>query len=121
METQMETLPQLLVANAHKYGHRKIAMREKALGIWQPYTWADYLEQVKSCALGLAALQMQRGEKLAVIGDNRPPLYWMLLAAEALGGIPVPAVSGCHRSRDRIRAGALGSQDRGRPRPGTGR
>ena len=86
----METLPQLLVANAHKYGHRKIAMREKALGIWQPYTWADYLERVKSCALGLAALQMQRGEKLAVIGDNRPPLYWMLLAAEALGGIPVP-------------------------------
>jgi long-chain acyl-CoA synthetase len=90
METQMETLPQLLVANAHKYGHRKIAMREKAFGIWQPYTWADYLEQVKSCALGLAALRMQRGEKLAVIGDNRPPLYWMLLAAEALGGIPVP-------------------------------
>jgi long-chain acyl-CoA synthetase len=90
MEAQMETLPQLLVANAHKYGHRKIAMREKALGIWQPYTWADYLERVKSCALGLAALQMQRGEKLAVIGDNRPPLYWMLLAAEALGGIPVP-------------------------------
>jgi len=86
----METLPQLLVANAHKYGHRKIAMREKAFGIWQPYTWADYLEGVKRCALGLAALQMQRGEKLAVIGENRPPLYWMLLAAEALGGIPVP-------------------------------
>jgi long-chain acyl-CoA synthetase len=90
MEAQMETLPQLLVANAHKYGHRKIAMREKAFGIWQPYTWADYLERVKSCALGLAALQMQRGEKLAVIGENRPPLYWMLLAAEALGGISVP-------------------------------
>ena len=81
MEAQMETLPQLLVAKAHKYGHRKIAMREKALGIWQPYTWADYLDGVKRCALGLAALQMQRGEKLAVIGDNRPPLYWMLLAA----------------------------------------
>ena len=86
----METLPKLLVANAQKYGHRKIAMREKALGIWQPYTWADYLARVKSCALGLAALQMRRGEKLAVIGDNRPPLYWMLLAAESLGGIPVP-------------------------------
>jgi long-chain acyl-CoA synthetase len=90
MEAQMETLPQLLVANAHKYGHRKIAMREKALGIWQPYTWADYLERVQRCALGLAALGLQRDEKLAVIGDNRPSLYWMLLATEALGGIPVP-------------------------------
>jgi long-chain acyl-CoA synthetase len=90
MEAQRETLPKLLVANAHKYGHRKIAMREKALGIWQPYTWTDYLARVKSCALGLAALDLQRGEKLAVIGDNRPPLYWMLLAAESLGVIPVP-------------------------------
>lgn len=90
METSIETLPQLLVAQAHKYGQRKIAMREKALGIWQPYTWADYLERVQRCALGLAALGLQRDEKLAVIGDNRPPLYWMLLATEALGGIPVP-------------------------------
>src|SRR5262245_64261198 len=90
MEAQMETLPKLLVANAHKYGHRKIAMREKALGIWQSYTWTDYLARVTSCALGLAALDLQRGEKLAVIGDNRPPLYWMLLAAESLGVIPVP-------------------------------
>lgn len=90
MDAHADTLPKLLMANARKYGHTKIAMREKTLGIWQPYTWGQYLEQAKTLALGLAALQFQRGDKLALIGDNRPHLYWALLAAEALGGIPVP-------------------------------
>jgi long-chain acyl-CoA synthetase len=90
MDAAVDTLPKLLVANARRYGHAKVAMREKTLGIWQPYTWAQYLERVKALALGLAALRFQRGDKLALIGDNRPQLYWALLAAEALGGIPVP-------------------------------
>jgi long-chain acyl-CoA synthetase len=90
MDAHADTLPKRLMANARKYGHTKIAMREKTLGIWQPYTWGQYLEQVETLALGLAALQFRRGDKLALIGDNRPHLYWALLAAEALGGIPVP-------------------------------
>src|SRR5262245_18095528 len=65
-------------------------MREKMYGIWQAYSWAQYLEQVRDFALGLAQLGFQRHDKLAIIGDNRPRLYWALLAAEALGGIPVP-------------------------------
>jgi len=86
----MDTLPKRLAANAQHYGQRKIAMREKTLGIWQPYTWGQYLDHVKALALGLAALHLQRGDKLALIGDNRPQLYWALLAAETLGAIPVP-------------------------------
>jgi long-chain acyl-CoA synthetase len=85
-----DTLPKLLLASAQRYGHHKIAIREKAYGIWQTYSWAEYLGQVKEFALGLATLGFQRGDKLAIIGDNRPQLYWALVAAEALGGIPVP-------------------------------
>ncbi|MBI3827792.1 MAG: AMP-binding protein [Candidatus Rokubacteria bacterium] len=84
-----DTLPKLLVATAHQYGHRKIAVREKTFGIWQSHTWADYLEQVRTLTLGFAALQVQREDTVALIGDNRPPLYWALLAAESLGAIPV--------------------------------
>jgi long-chain acyl-CoA synthetase len=83
------TLPQLLLRNAQRFGQRKAAMREKDRGIWQAYSWADSQEQVKAFALGLAALGFQRGDKLAIIGDNRPRLYWALTAAQALGGIPV--------------------------------
>jgi long-chain acyl-CoA synthetase len=85
-----DTLPKLLMANAQRYGHRKTAMREKEYGIWQAYSWAQYLEQVKDFALGLARLGFQRDDKLAIIGDNRPQLYWALVAAQALGGMPVP-------------------------------
>jgi len=85
-----DTLPKLLLANAQQYGHGKVAMREKAYGIWQAYSWAEYLAQVRDFALGLAHLGFQRHEKLAVIGDNRPQLYWALVAAEALGGMSVP-------------------------------
>jgi long-chain acyl-CoA synthetase len=80
----------LLLRNAQRFGPRKAAIREKDRGIWQSYSWAEVLEQVKALTLGLAALGFQRGDKLALIGDNRPRLYWALTAAQCLGGVPVP-------------------------------
>jgi long-chain acyl-CoA synthetase len=85
-----DTLPKILLANAQRYGRRKVAIREKEYGIWQAYSWEQYLEQVRDFALGLAQLGFQRGDKLAIIGDNRPQLYWALVAVQALGGVPVP-------------------------------
>ncbi len=84
------TIPQILMDDAKKYGKGKIAIREKDLGIWQSYSWADYYENTKKFALGLASLGFQRGDRLSVIGDNRPQLYWAQMAALCLGGIPVP-------------------------------
>ncbi len=66
------------------------AIREKNHGIWQTFTWAQYWEEVRDFALGLAAHGFRRGDKLAVIGDNRPRLYWAQLAAQCLGGTAVP-------------------------------
>jgi long-chain acyl-CoA synthetase len=85
-----DTLPQILLANVRRFGQRKPAIREKEYGIWQPYGWPQYQEQVRRFALGLAHMGFRRGDKLAIIGDNRPQLYWALVAAQALGGIPVP-------------------------------
>ncbi len=83
------TLPLLLRANAGQLGSH-VAMREKEYGIWQAYSWLAYLDNVRDFALGLAGLGFRRGDKLAVIGDNRPQLYWAMLAAQALGGVAVP-------------------------------
>lgn len=66
------------------------AMREKKLGIWQTYTWADTFAAVKSLAFGLAAAGFEAGDRLCVIGANRPRLYWMQIAAQVLGGAAVP-------------------------------
>ena len=83
------TLPSLLLRNAAERGDRP-AMREKDRGIWQTYSWRRVRDEVRDLALGLAALGFRRGDKLSVIGDNRPRLYWAQLAAQALGGASVP-------------------------------
>jgi len=87
--TVSSTLPQLLRRNAETMSRRP-AMREKDLGIWQPYSWQRYWEEVRAFALGLAAHGFKRGDKLSVIGENRPRLYFAQLAAQSLGGIAVP-------------------------------
>ena len=83
------TLPRYLLQNAQRHAGRP-AIREKDRGIWQTYTWRDYHAHVRDIALGLASLGFARGDKLSVIGDNRPRLYWAQVAAMCLGGVSVP-------------------------------
>jgi len=90
MVESAETFPQILLNNAKKFPPTKIAIREKDYGIWQSYSWQDYLDQARDFALGLASLGFKRGDKMAIIGDNRPQLYWGLAACQCLGGVPVP-------------------------------
>jgi long-chain acyl-CoA synthetase len=89
MSAAGDTLPRLLQHHARERGDRT-AIREKDRGIWQSFTWRQYQAHVRDFALGLAALGFARGEKLSVIGDNRPRLYWAQLAAQSLGGVAVP-------------------------------
>jgi long-chain acyl-CoA synthetase len=83
------TLPRLLRRNARQWAGRP-AIREKTRGIWQTWSWAEYYREVCEFAAGLAANGFGRGDKLAVIGDNRPRLYWAQIAAQCLGGVAVP-------------------------------
>ncbi len=84
-----DTFPKLLLRNAAVRGERT-AYREKEYGIWQPYSWTDVAENVRALACGFAALGAKRGDKIALIGDNRPHMYWVFPAAQAIGCVPVP-------------------------------
>jgi len=84
-----ETFPRCLLDQAQRNGE-KPAIREKYLGIWQTWTWREVSEEVRALACGLNAMGLKRGDKLALIGDNRPKLYWSMSAAQCLGAIPVP-------------------------------
>ena len=84
-----DTFPKLLLRNAKIYGSRS-AIREKDLGIWQSWTWAEVLEGVRSLSIGMQKLGLKRGDHVAIVGDNRPRLYWTFVAAQALGAVPVP-------------------------------
>src|SRR4249920_3053264 len=84
-----DTFPKLLLEHARALGDRP-AIREKDLGIWQSWTWADMRREVEWLTGGLAQAGLGRGAHIAVIGANRPRLYWTLTAAQSLGAIPVP-------------------------------
>lgn len=83
------TFPRLLLQHAAKRPDAA-AMREKEYGIWQGLTWADLATMVEHLACGLHEAGLARGEHMVVIGANRPRLYATMLAAQALGAIPVP-------------------------------
>jgi long-chain acyl-CoA synthetase len=83
------TFPKLLIRNAGLFADRP-AYRHKDLGVWQTWTWRQVLEEVRAFSVGLAAVGLKRDDKLAIIGTNRPRLYWAMCAAQALGAVPVP-------------------------------
>lgn len=83
------SVPALLHRNATKFGSAP-AYREKEFGIWQSWTWAQTCEEVEALALGLLDMGVNEGDFIAVIGRNRPYLYWSMMAAQMVGAIPVP-------------------------------
>lgn len=88
-EAANSTFPRLLLQHG-KTRPQHPAFREKDLGIWQTWNWQQVNAEVRALACGLAAQGFKRGMNLAIIGDNRPRLYWAMAAAQCLGGIPVP-------------------------------
>jgi long-chain acyl-CoA synthetase len=84
-----DTFPKLLIRNASTMGARP-AIRHKRLGIWRTWTWAQSLEEIRAFSIGLSESGVKRGDTFAIIGTNRPRLYWAICAGQALGAIPVP-------------------------------
>ena len=88
-DVALDTMPKLLARNVAEFGDSP-AYREKDLGIWQTWTWREANAEVMKLAKGLIELGVNEGDHVAVIGRNRPYLYWSLLATQHLGAVPVP-------------------------------
>ncbi len=84
-----DTFPKLLAHNAANWPS-EVALREKEFGIWQTWTWMEVAEEVRAMALGFLALGLNAGDHVAIIGRNRPRLYWAMVAAQKCGAVPVP-------------------------------
>lgn len=84
-----DTFPKLLLRNAAERRDHP-AYREKEFGIWQTWSWSEAAGEIRALAMGLMAIGLQRGNKVAIIGQNRPQLYWAFDAVESFGGVPVP-------------------------------
>ena len=84
-----QSVPALLHRNAKQFANAP-AYREKEYGIWQSWTWAQTRDEVEALAFGLLELGANEGDFIAIIGRNRPYLYWAMMAAEMVGAVPVP-------------------------------
>ena len=83
------SIPALLDRNAAQFGD-KAAYRVKEFGIWQTWTWSEARTEIRNLALGLLNLGVNKGDFIAIIGSNRPHLYWSMVAAQMVGAVPVP-------------------------------
>ncbi|MCV2867607.1 long-chain fatty acid--CoA ligase [Defluviimonas sp. WL0002] len=88
-DAALQSIPALLARNAAKWGALP-AYREKEFGIWQSWTWSETADEVRAIALGFLTLGLNRGDHVAIIGRNRPALYWTMIAAQMCGAVPVP-------------------------------
>ena len=84
-----ESVPALLARNVAQFGS-KPAYREKEFGIWQSWTWAEAAEEIQAIAFGFLALGVEKGDHVAIVGRNRPAMYWSMVAAMKVGAVPVP-------------------------------
>lgn len=87
--TGLDTFPKYLIANARRFATHA-AMRHKDYGIWQSWTWAEQFEEIRAFSIALGLAGLKPGDKIAIIGANRPRLYWSFCAVQAAGGVPVP-------------------------------
>ena len=85
----LDTFPKILDWNAKNRADLP-ASREKLYGIWQSFTWAEAREEIRALALGLKALGLAPGDRVAIIGSNRPRLYWSMVSIQSCGAVPVP-------------------------------
>ncbi len=89
LSDDLNSIPKLLLRNARDYGSRA-AYREKELGIWQGWTWAEARDEIEALAFGFLSMGIEPGDHIAIIGRNRPHFYWTMVAASMVGAVPVP-------------------------------
>ncbi|MEM6466369.1 MAG: AMP-binding protein [Pseudomonadota bacterium] len=85
----LDSFPKLLARNAKEFA-TKPASRVKEFGIWQSWTWAEMAQEIDALALGLMSLGLKAGDHVAIVGTNRPQLYWSMVAIQSCGAVPVP-------------------------------
>ncbi|HET7824873.1 MAG TPA: AMP-binding protein [Anaeromyxobacter sp.] len=88
MAVVADTLPKLLRERA-RVAPGAVALREKEYGIWQRVTWEEYLGHVRRFCLGLRALGLEEGDKVAILSENRREWVWAELAAMSASAVGV--------------------------------
>ncbi len=101
---------------AERFGEERTAIREKAYGIWQRYSWQDYYRYVKQAGCGLSAIGLKRGDNVGIITNNIPEWLFGELGCQSVGGISLNLFTSSvaeelYHSLNRIKASYVIVQD----------
>lgn len=89
MSTEPSTLNQLF--NAAVEHHRDSEfVRFKVDGAWRSLTFGEMARRVRELALGLKALGINKGDRIAIWSENRPEWNLADLGSLAMGAVDVP-------------------------------
>ena len=86
---EASSLPGLILAAVLRH-NKQDALNHREDGKWLNIPAADFIERVKNVALGLAALGIRPGDRIALLSENRPEWSISDLAILSLGAINVP-------------------------------
>lgn len=87
--TGSATIADMCLAAAAKYGDA-VAIQHKVDGAWRDVTFAQVGEIVTEIGLGLIALGLQAGERVAILCNTRPEWAYAEFAISAAGAVAVP-------------------------------
>jgi long-chain acyl-CoA synthetase len=82
------SFPGLFFSQVARYQDR-VALRHKDYGIWNRISWKEYGAMVRLVAAGLISLGVQRGDKVSILGENRPEWLFCDLGNMSIGGVSV--------------------------------
>jgi len=83
----IDTIPKLFKYASERGWDKKVAIRQKDLGVWKRYTWKYFYETVQHFSLGLTSLGLERGDRVCIIGNNEPEWFYGQFATMCAGAV----------------------------------
>lgn len=83
--TALPHFPALFFSQVERQGDR-VALRHKDRGIWKRISWKEYGQKVQEAAAALMAYGLEPGDRVAILGFNRPEWLICHLGTMTAGG-----------------------------------
>lgn len=83
------SLPDMLRTNANRFKDG-IAQRYKSDGVWKDVSYGELGQKVRLVAQGLASKGIEKGDKVAILSENRPEWAACDFGIQSAGAIVVP-------------------------------
>ena len=85
-----KTIPELFVFLTEEYKVDKKFLFRKINGAFEGISYNEFKIETENFALGLAALGIKSGDKVAIMAENRPEWVYSDMSILALGAVDVP-------------------------------